>query len=128
MQTFTHNGVTITCDASAVFHAEHGGAKIEASSLAAIKKKLDKPPEFTPFDAPCRVIGKTKVRSGSWRKAEWKLANGQERSYLYADTPENRLLLEEQHVMANRHDADQQRNREEARQLAARIIRLHPEK
>ncbi len=138
MQTFKHGKHTITCDSAGIFHAEHGGTMIEAGSLAGIKKKLDTVPEFVAFDAlddqgyrdganvqRVRVVGVTKPRA-SWRKPEWRFADGKERAYVYADTPENHALLKQRAEMAERHAAQHDANAKEARELSARIERLTP--
>lgn len=123
-----HKGITITFnEGSGKFIAtDKNGQRVVAASLAAIKKQLDKAESPENWNAlvwkrygsgydEVVVVGiKSPRKYGS---AEWKLNNGETRSMVYPDTPENRVALdaffalklrqrEEAKKLSDRHDED----------------------
>lgn len=134
--TFQHKGVEITLGANGKFSAQTETGRIEAPSLDAIKKKLDKEPDFTPFKAFAiagysdltlvdrTVTGVVKGR-GRYGKDEWQTNWGKEPS-VYVDTPENRANALAYIVMRKRHAEVRAQHEEEQRIARAAIVSRKP--
>jgi hypothetical protein len=103
--TFQHKGVSITLLSSGRFAAIINGVEVRTGSLAGMEKKIDTPPEFTPFaslytrysDEKPSVVMVTGRRSTRRKYSNhshvWVLANGNEADSVIEDTPENRKAL-----------------------------------
>jgi hypothetical protein len=135
---YEHKGSTIQFDAgTAKFSAKVGGKFVQSSSLAAIKKSIDKAQEFEPFNAlrsptwqdkkaagrlyvECRVVGIERARGKqpSYRRAahQWTLESGANVSEVWIDTPENRAAIEAHYAAREaereRHNKEEERLRE----------------
>lgn len=96
-QTFNHKGTEISLDKKGVFTAKCNGVELNAPSLLALKKKLDKISPFTAFEAfiitygdiikTCTIVGIQKNRG--YNGYSWKDADGRTHSTVYQATPEN---------------------------------------
>ena len=106
MSKFTHNGIEITLnESSGKFSAVVNGEKIISTSLAGIKKKIDKPAEFEPFKALvfkwCELREITIVRKKIGRpktygrqEKKWIDENGAEYFFATPDTQEARDAID----------------------------------
>ena len=129
---FTHKGFDITVNDVGLFSAIVDGHEVTASSMAAMKKKLDAGSQFARFDAihPYHetivgVVGIARSTS-TWRRDEWKLGDGNRVRSVYAHTPKNRELLEKLREMKQRHEAVVAANREEESALRSELEILTP--
>lgn len=132
---FKHKGIDIAVTDNGQFTAYVDGHEVAATSLAAMKKKLDKVDPFEQFDALevndghklVRVVGISRARA-SWRSDEWKLKDGGTRRTVYANTPENKKVLAERAEMAARHSKVVEAQRLERGKLEQKLQELKPTK
>lgn len=124
---FEHNGIKIEfSESTGKFYA--GG--LESSSLAGIKKKLDKEKAFVKFDAlinkrwgggieRVEIVGVAKGRGKYGHRAmpKWKDASGNEHTIIYEATAENEAALNR--VFETRKAADKEMEEMKARHGAA---------
>lgn len=125
---YEHKGIKIAFDAtSAEFSAHVAGRFKRSTSLAAIKKAIDKSQTFAAFDAlraasweskdrgenyvPCRVIGIEKPRgAASYRNRPlWIIDSGSTKSELWVDTPENRAAIDKYVALVKHQEAERER-------------------
>lgn len=139
---YEHKGIEIEFDAgSEQFSARIDGKLKRSASLDAIKKQIDKRETFQTFPAliepryrknsespfiEVRVIGIKKGR-GRYKSDEWEIENRSAEFRVYADTPENRKLLQERADMRERHIAEKERMIAEGAALDEKLVTLRPE-
>lgn len=144
MTTFKHKDIDIRLDHSGAFVATVDGKTIVKPSLAAMKKFLDKPAEFTAFDAlipadndagfiEMRVTGKTKSQRRGYgtffeiaSRDNPTLPSGS-RHFVYADTAAHRDTLR---AIAFKREAIREINRkyqQEIDELQTKLPQIVPE-
>lgn len=99
---YEHKGTKVYLSPSGRFYADTKDGRVLSSSIASIKKKLDKRETFKPFKAfvidgyhereikEFTVVGITKRRG--YTGYRWKTDRGYEHTEVIPDTPENRKI------------------------------------
>lgn len=117
---FEHKGVKIEfSEGDGKFSATVKGEFIEATSLAGMKKKIEKQDAFTEFSALVRerwsdkfsrvtIVGISKPRgTRSWsNKPKWRDSKGGEHQNLHVDSAENESALSEAIATDARHSKE----------------------
>jgi len=115
---FEYKSHKITVGDNGEFKAFLNGAFVEKSSLAAIKKEIDKASEFEPFDCfapqrygsellPARVVGIAKARGKKtqYNKDKWLLSDGRDVQRVVRANDQNKALLARHIELENEHNA-----------------------
>lgn len=130
---FKHKGIDIAVSDAGKFVAYIDGHEVTATSLPAMKKKIDAGNPFAKFDAidmhhghgPVHVVGVSHARA-SWRKDEWRISDGTTRRSVYANSAENKAVLVELAAMRKRHEDVRAVHEKERAALEGRLVELKP--
>lgn len=137
MSKFVHKGVEITITPGGAFTAVVGGKTIMAPSLPAMRKKLDKAAEFESFSAFVHTYGgqikrfrvtgvRNNPRKDHWNPLLFVCDDGENRSRVYPDTPENVAAHEAYETARKAHEAEWARLDNQLREIKAKLVERKP--
>lgn len=128
MPTWKHKDVEITLDeGSAYFFAVIDGKKVRASSLQAMKDKLEKRATSESFEVLHEHYGKIDVcRIVDVKRGDYIDTDGRTHSSVTRNTPENRKLIEGYLALKKKNDAEVDRLKRENHAAYDAIPRERP--